>query len=163
MAKSPTMISWPAACRGFSLFEALVTAVVVSIGLLGLAGLQFTGLRAVNDAYERTLAMHITQDVVERLRANRDGVNGGLYNAVTLNNTSPDPGGNCYNTACNTAQGLFNYDATQWLALIKTTPLLTNLKIQIQRPLGAATFTVTVTWGNADAAHTLVTHTSALL
>lgn len=149
------------------MFEALITVVIVSIGLLGLAGLQFAGLRAVNDAYERTLAMHLTQDIVERLRANRAGVNANLYNNVTLSTTSTDPSpGNCYSANCAAPQALFDYDRTQWLAFIKPAAgaaQLTKLTIKIERPTGAQTFTITLTWGDASPERTLISNTSATL
>lgn len=149
------------------MFEALITVVIVSIGLLGLAGLQFAGLRAVNDAYERTLAMHLTQDIVERLRANREGVNANLYNNVTLSTTSPASSGDCYSANCTTPQALVDYDTTQWLAFIKPaagTAQLTKLRIEIKRNLAPpATFTITLTWGDAGPERTLITNTSATL
>jgi type IV pilus assembly protein PilV len=55
--------------RGFSLFEVLVTVTVISIGLLGLAGLQFAALRASNNAQEYTMANLLAQDIEERIRA----------------------------------------------------------------------------------------------
>ena len=78
--------------RGFSLFEVLITVVVISIGLLGLAGLQFAGLRAANNAQEHTLAVYLIQDIEERIHANRLSNYGSinLSNADTITGTSCD-------------------------------------------------------------------------
>ncbi len=58
---------------GFSLLEALVSMVIISIGLLGLAALQASGIRFNHDAYVRTQATNLAYDVIERMRI--DSVN----------------------------------------------------------------------------------------
>src|SRR3569832_2164364 len=80
----------PRACQCFSLFEVLVTVVEVGIGLLGLAGLQFAGLRASNQAQDATYATQLAQEVAERIRANRAGALGSTsnYNDVAITKTS---------------------------------------------------------------------------
>lgn len=62
--------------KGFSLIEVLVTIVVLSIGLLGLAGLQATAIKNSYASYQRSLANLQTQDAVERLWANRCAIKG---------------------------------------------------------------------------------------
>jgi len=65
--------------RGFSLVEVLVAVVLLSIGLLGLAKLQFWGVRHTGSAYFRTQATQIANEMVERMRANPVGVVTGGY------------------------------------------------------------------------------------
>lgn len=55
---------------GFTLIELLVAVVILSVGLLGLAGMQITGLRSVNNASSYTQATLAVNDLVERIRAN---------------------------------------------------------------------------------------------
>lgn len=57
--------------RGFSLIEALIAIVLVSIGLLGMAGMQMTGLRNNQTAYYRSQATILSNDILDRIRANR--------------------------------------------------------------------------------------------
>lgn len=57
--------------RGFSLIEVLVAVLVLAIGLLGLAGLQLTGLKSNHSAYVRSQAALLAYDITERMRANR--------------------------------------------------------------------------------------------
>lgn len=68
--------------RGFTLVEVLVALVILSVGLLGIAGLQLTGLRANQDAYLRSQANIIAQDVLERLRANPERALNGDFNVA---------------------------------------------------------------------------------
>lgn len=57
---------------GLSLIEVLITVVLVSIGLLGLAGLQLTSVRNSSSSSERFVATTLAQDILERMRANRN-------------------------------------------------------------------------------------------
>lgn len=64
---------------GFTLLEMLVALLVLSFGLLGMAGLQATGLRNNSNAYHRTQATVIAFDMFERMRANRAAAANGDY------------------------------------------------------------------------------------
>jgi Tfp pilus assembly protein PilV len=46
----------------------LITMVVISIGLLGMAGLHFAGLRAAGYAQQQTLASLLAQDIEASMR-----------------------------------------------------------------------------------------------
>ncbi len=61
---------------GFTLIEVLVALVILSIGLLGLAGLQVSGLRGSSSAYMKSAAMIYANDMVDRIRANRADAGG---------------------------------------------------------------------------------------
>lgn len=65
--------------RGFTLLELLVALLVLSFGLLGMAGLQATGLRNNNNALQRTHASVLALDIIERMRANRTAAANGDY------------------------------------------------------------------------------------
>ncbi|WP_275097939.1 type IV pilus modification protein PilV [Sedimenticola hydrogenitrophicus] len=67
------------ACRGFSLIEVLVTVLVLSIGLLGLAGLQGVSVRNNHSAYLRTQATYLAYEIDDAMRANRDVALAGGY------------------------------------------------------------------------------------
>ena len=69
----------PARQRGFTLLEVLVALIVLSIGLLGLSGLQTTGLRNNHSAFLRSQATLVTTDILDRMRANRDAARDGDY------------------------------------------------------------------------------------
>ena len=56
---------------GFTLIEVLISLLIVTLGLLGLAGMQAVAQRAEMDSYQRAQALVLAQDMVDRLNANR--------------------------------------------------------------------------------------------
>lgn len=95
---------------GFTLLEVLVAIVVISLGLLGLAGLQAATLRNNQIAYYRGIAIQQTYDMADRIRANQAGVAAGAYNNLTA--TIPaDP--DCVANTCTAAQ-MAAADHSQW-------------------------------------------------
>ena len=57
--------------KGFTLLEVLITLAVFSIGLLGLAGLQIKSLKLAHDSFSRTIAAILSEEMADRIRANR--------------------------------------------------------------------------------------------
>ena len=58
--------------QGFTLVEALIALLVLSIGLLGVAALQLIALQNNNNAMFRSQATYLAYDIADRMRANRD-------------------------------------------------------------------------------------------
>lgn len=56
--------------RGFSMIEVLVTIAVISIGMLGIAGLLLGAQRSGQASFQRTHAVALASDMMERIRAN---------------------------------------------------------------------------------------------
>ena len=75
---------------GFTLLEVLIALLILSIGLLGLAALQTTGLRSNQMASMRTLATQLAYDMTDRMRANPVGVAAQQY-VIATNETPADP------------------------------------------------------------------------
>jgi len=95
---------------GFSLIEVLVALVILSVGLLGLAGLQATSLRANQTSLQSSQAAILAYDMADRVRAN-------ITNATTnyhLPAATPTVG--CMTTAGCTAAQLAQNDMSQWNA-----------------------------------------------
>lgn len=78
---------------GVSLVEVLVTIVVLSLGLLGLAGLQANGLRASQGAYYRAQAAQFAFDMADRMRANATPVTAATYEMTAFTNAAGAPSG----------------------------------------------------------------------
>lgn len=77
--------------RGVGMVEILVALLVMSIGLLGYAGLQLRALSSTEEAHYRTQAMALAQDLSERIAANPEA----MATYVTVGNWSqrtPAPG-----------------------------------------------------------------------
>lgn len=72
------------------MLEVLVAIVVLSIGLLGLAGLMASSLKNSHSAYQRTQATWLAYDALDRMRANRQVALAGGYNLAL----GAAPGGN---------------------------------------------------------------------
>lgn len=79
---------------GFTLLEVMVAMLVLSIGLLGLAGLMASSMRNNQSAYHSTQATWLAYDILDRMRANRtvaiqEDYNGALGSAATCSTTAP--------------------------------------------------------------------------
>ena len=69
---------------GFTLLEALVSLLVLAIGLLGLAALQARGMRYNHDALVRSDANILATDIIDRMRARSFGNDATTaFNALT--------------------------------------------------------------------------------
>lgn len=75
-------------CRGLTLVEILIALLILSIGLLGLAGLQTMSLKFNTSAYFRTQATALAYGLADRMRANRQAAMDDLY---TVAFESPPP------------------------------------------------------------------------
>lgn len=68
--------------------EVLVSVLILSVGLLGLAGMQITGLRSVNNSTYYTQGTLALNDIIERIRANPTAVDANLFRDVDSDTTS---------------------------------------------------------------------------
>lgn len=66
--------------QGATMIEVLVAIVVLSVGLLGLAGLQSVGLTHNQSASFRSTATMMSYSILDSMRANRFAASNGSYN-----------------------------------------------------------------------------------
>ena len=98
---------------GFTLLEVLVSLVVVSFGLLGIAGMHVAALRDTSGSHVRTIAAQQADDIADRMRANWAAEADGSYNTGLP--PMVDPGFDCAGSAANcTPDGLAQADLYQW-------------------------------------------------
>jgi len=127
--------------QGFTLLEVLIALLVLSIGLLGLAALQTTGLRSNEMASMRTTSTMLAYDITDRMRANPQGITDGDYeiDSDLITESVTD----CTSDDCNPEQ-LALYDLNQWKTAVATLPGgLADITQDAGPPL---THTITVRW-----------------
>lgn len=66
---------------GFTLMEAMVALLIFSVGLLGLAGMQMSGLQNNHNSLRRTQAIQLAYDMADQLRST--AANPGSVDEVT--------------------------------------------------------------------------------
>ncbi|WP_455201813.1 type IV pilus modification protein PilV [Kaarinaea lacus] len=125
---------------GFTMLEVLVAIVVLAFGLLGLAGLQADGLRNNTSAYMRSQATLMAYDMLDRMRANMQGVENGDYDTL-LSTTPSDPG--CISIGCSVAL-MSVHDAYEWSQQLAQ--LLPSGQGRVTGSGAGSVFTITVMW-----------------
>lgn len=69
---------------GVSLLEVLISIIVLSIGLLGVAGMQYQGSDSTSSAYLRSQATLIANEIAERMHANYLAVDSNDYRNINI-------------------------------------------------------------------------------
>lgn len=100
---------------GLNLIEVLIAALVLSIGMLGLAGLQLATLKTAQNTTAQQHATMLASNLLERMRSNRDAALSGEYvvtdeTCASRNRSTAD----CKTGAC-TSSELADYDITEVL------------------------------------------------
>jgi type IV pilus assembly protein PilV len=106
MSIRPRAPKTPRQVRGVGLIEVLVSVMVLSVGLLGIAAMQSMALRGGQGSLESTQAVMATNSILEAIRANRASAD-----AYNMPMTCAGPGG----------AGVVNVDKTAWIASMKAT------------------------------------------
>lgn len=105
---------------GFTLIEVLVSLVVLSIGLLGIAKLVLFSSRANDSAYLRSQATELAYEILDNMRSNRQQAIQGAYQ-VGSTNTATNPGFTCIGAAACTPSNLALYDIYAWSLRLNAT------------------------------------------
>lgn len=137
---------------GVSLVEALVALVVLSVGMLGIAGLYLQSLQSNRTAQTRTAAVHLVNDMGDRIRANHIGR--ASYTLTPVGTVPAVAAVNCRTANCTPAQ-LAAFDLRQWYdsatAALPVGPDGTAPQVGVTFAAGATTadpsrFIVTTRW-----------------
>lgn len=97
--------------RGYTLIEVLVALFIMSLGLLGMAGLQVTSLKQNQSAYMRSQATILAYDIIDRMRANVSAVENGNYFVSSGSLTA-----GCETTSGCTDAQMASHDIARWQA-----------------------------------------------
>ncbi len=124
---------------GLTLIEVLITLLVFSIGLMGAASMQVTGLRMNQSAHFRTMAVVQANDLADRIRANSAGVAAGGYDELSNVSTKPQ----CDSQYCSPEE-IAQYDAHEWrTSNAKLLPMGTG---SVERTGSSDVFRIRVMW-----------------
>lgn len=140
--------------NGFTLIEVLVTLVIMAVGMLGLAGMQATSLKNTESSYQRSQATQMAYDMLDRMRANKAGVDSGSYDSIT---TTAASGSDCESAVC-TPSTMAGYDDEKWHEQLAS--LLPSGTGSVTGSGTGSVFTITVSWddnrdGEANTSFTL--------
>jgi type IV pilus assembly protein PilV len=113
----PSLLAAQPRQRGVSMVEALVALLVLSIGLLGIAGMFLDSVKSSRTALLRTHAINLVSDMADRIRANAAA--GAAYNTAGRAPVTQDcaPTRNSGGSNCSIAQ-LAEDDLARWIASV---------------------------------------------
>jgi type IV pilus assembly protein PilV len=130
---------------GFSLIEVLIALIIMSVGMLGIAGLYVHGMQAGRTSMFRHHAVTLAGDVADRIRANPTaGV------AYIDAGTAPAPGVNCIGGGidCTPAE-MADSDMFFWDQQADATLPNGDVTVAYNNAAVPSVYTVTVSWEEA--------------
>ncbi len=138
--------------RGFTLIEALVGFLILSIGMLGVASLQAISLKAGKTSVYGSVAMMKVEELFESMRVNPSPAALAEY-AASGSGTGAD--NNCSGTVVCTATALAQDDIYWWkknlsAGLPATTTSITYVAPNAATPTKMAQVTISVSWDERD-------------
>lgn len=132
--------------RGFSLIEVLIALIVMSVGMLGIAGLYVHGMQAGRTSLFRHHAVTLAGDVADRIRANP----GGAIAYVDVATPSAAPGTNCVAGGVDcTPEEMAAHDKFLWDQQANQTLPTGDVTVAYNNAAVPSVYTVTITWSEA--------------
>ena len=98
---------------GFTLIEVLVSALILAIGLVGVAGLQALSLKNNQSSFMRSQATALAYELADRVRANMPSAVNDQYDPAVKAMTA-----GCMSTVGCTPQQMAQHDMAEWDAAI---------------------------------------------
>lgn len=98
--------------KGFTLIEVLVAFIILTVGLLGTVALQTNAKQASYDANQRSAALALANDIMERIRAN-DTADIVVNYSKTFSYENTPVSKSCLNIRCSSSD-IAEYDLSQW-------------------------------------------------
>ena len=124
--------------QGFSLIEVLIALIIMSVGMLGIAGLYVQSLQAGRTSMFRHQAVALAGDVADRIRANpRAGTAYSSAGNTGCNPEQPEPG----------AAAMAEYDVIAWQQQADDTlPGSADVIVELDDCKKPPLYTITVSW-----------------
>jgi type IV pilus assembly protein PilV len=130
------------------MIEVLITILIMSVGLLGVAAMQAEALKGGNDSILRSKAVMSVADISDRIRANLDGL--ASYTRAPSGAPVANPP-DCVANQCTSSQ-MATYDMSQWLAALQGPASgLPGAQAAIEPPVAgvpAGLLTIRVQWAD---------------
>lgn len=126
---------------GIGLIEILISLLVLSVGLLGLASMQANGLKHNRNAYFRTQATILAYDIADRMRANSAQAETGAYEE-----SYGAAGGSACSSNCTPSQ-IGVTDLIQWKANLANQLPSGDGKVVDN---GSNNYDITIKWSDGD-------------
>lgn len=123
---------------GFNLVEVLIALIIMSVGMLGIAGLYVQSLQAGRTSMFRHHAVTLAGDVADRIRANPGG--GATYEGTGADNNCVGGTTNC------TAAEMAEEDILLWQAQADASLPNGDVEVAHNDTPDPAEYTITITW-----------------
>lgn len=140
--------------EGFTMIEVLVALLILAVGIMGLSAMQLTSLKVNQGAYYRSQASILASDILDRMRANRDGLDAGNYDSLDTSATIPSAQSCISATTGCTASQLASQDFREWAGYFEDVDSVGNAYLPlIPGATGTVAIdsdnnaTVTISWG----------------
>jgi len=129
--------------KGMTLLEVLISIVVLSFGMLGIASMLMLSNKSNNSSYAKQMATQAVYNIFDKIRANPKAAIAGNYNVSNIGGGGAPtavsaPGVMCNAATCTGAQ-MASYDTWSWL---------TNDVAQLPNGSGSITTAVSGVAGN---------------
>jgi len=124
--------------HGFTLIEVLIALVIMSVGMLGIAGLYVHSMQAGRTSLFHHNAVTLAGDVADRIRANTTAT--AAYAGAGADNSCIDGGVNC------TPAEMAANDILLWKQQAATTLPVGDVGIVFDNTVAPPTYQITVSW-----------------
>ena len=140
--------------KGFGLIEVLVSAFIISIGLLGVASMQTSSLKMNQAAYHQSQANILMAEIIDRIRLNRDAFLAGNYDDIDTDDAPPANQTCISDSAGCTGAQLALQDIREFTSYFRDVnslvgnyvPYVPNGNAEISRDAATDLLTVSITW-----------------
>lgn len=135
--------------RGIALLEVLISLVVISVGLLGLAALQIGSMKDTQQTRYYEIASYGLSQLLERLSSNADGVKNQYYdfNNLSVQNKDKNPEEGCSNDST-APRCLARSELKTWLQQLSGLPQ-PRVSISTTAVAGGSEVTAKIVWNAA--------------